>query len=71
MAEEALARIRGRHRLSSTGSHEQAKAGSVLERSDLLADRGLGVSELVSGTGERACLDDSLESDEMANLDVR
>ena len=71
MAQQPLARIRGRHGLTPAGPTQQRQTGGALERRDLLADGRLRVPELVAGATERARADYRLERGEVANLDAR
>src|SRR5262249_51979480 len=60
---------RRRRTRAACAAHEERDADLVLERADLLADRGLAQVELLAGTSEAANLDDRLEDAELLRLE--
>src|SRR5581483_1916330 len=59
-------RLGQRHRPRSARALDEALADDPLERRDLLADRRLGVAELLGGTAEGALAGDRLEGGQVA-----
>ena len=70
MTQQALAGLGRRYRAASTRTFEQLELGRPLEHCDLLADRGLGISEATCSGGEGAGLDDRLERRQVPELDA-
>ena len=71
MAEEQLARFREGDAARASGPFHESLADDPLERLDLLADGGLGVSEPLGRAPERSLLGDRLEGREMPQFDAQ
>ena len=69
VAEQSFAGLGRRHGTASSRALQQLQLGRPLEHRDLLADRGLGVSEPTRRGSEGAGLDNRLERGEVPELD--
>ena len=71
VAEEELAGLGQGDPARSAGPLDELLPDDALERLDLLADRRLGVAELLGGTPERALLGNRLKGREMSQFDAQ
>jgi hypothetical protein len=70
VAEDAAAGLGGRDLASADVTLDQPRADQLLERGELLTDRGLAVAELPGGGREGALLDDGSQREQMPELDA-
>ena len=71
VTEQDPARLGQRHRARPAGTLDQALADDALEGRDLLADRRLGVAELLGRAAEAALRRNRLEGGQMPQFDSK